>query len=168
MARHNSKRSALPRGYGLRDFAAFLIEVANDGVSDKRLTMKERARMRMNAKLLDDAIAELGKVLTDQQRRTLYQALASTCIIANHLTHNPVASRLHTAPATAARLEKKRTTRDIVAALAGGYPDLGPYRIASIIVGEVNKELGAKRRRPIKPDTIARMVAANQNTGRKQ
>jgi hypothetical protein len=64
MTYDNRKYSeTMPPGYGLRDFVTFLVDLANDGVLNKkgeqRLTAFERARLTGHSQLLSGAVEAL-------------------------------------------------------------------------------------------------------------
>jgi hypothetical protein len=68
----NTKDSdTMPPGYGLRDFVTLLVDLADDGVLDKKgrqqLTGGEHEKLRKHGRLLSSAVEELAQILTDGQ-----------------------------------------------------------------------------------------------------
>jgi hypothetical protein len=86
-AEPRSEASEIPRGYGLREFTAFLVEIAREGgASDLRLSDKERAKLIRHGGLLAASVDALTKPPQDgepsrERERILWQALGSACLI---------------------------------------------------------------------------------------
>jgi hypothetical protein len=169
-AEPRGKASEIPHGYGLREFIAFLVEIAREGASDPRLSDKERAKLNRHSGLLAASVDALTKPPQDgepsrEREIMLWQALGSACLITSFLVESPLqvrAIRERIERATEGTRTKSRQIGDVIAAEADKVlrrqPAATVGRIASLIERPVNERLEALRLSTLKPDTITRRV----------
>jgi hypothetical protein len=170
-AEPRSEASEIPRGYGLREFTAFLVEIAREGgASDLRLSDKERAKLIRHGGLLAASVDALTKPPQDgepsrERERILWQALGSACLITSFQVESPSqvrAIRERIERATEGTRAKSRQIADVIAAEANKVlrtqPAAKAGRIASLIERPVNEQLEALRLPTLKSDTIIRRV----------
>jgi hypothetical protein len=171
----------MPHGYGVRDFVAFLVEIAREaGASDPKLSDDERAKVIDRSKLLDASVKVLlnnpevksgSRLITVAKGKmalyehALWQAIGSACLITSFLVENHSQKRkLREAVAHMAEGTKKksRIIAEVIAAetdrILKKQPTASHWRIAALIIGPVNEQLAALRIAPLKEDTIARRV----------
>jgi hypothetical protein len=173
-----SVETALQRQQRELDLDQFVDVLVKGGIAawhDEELQPPDRALFLRQSSILSAAVAKLKTLLDDADPEirlarliTLHEALGAVALIARQRMEDPAADRVlkrlltwESAATAREGISAKKDRRDeIIIAVAKPFvqrhPTEGPWQIAPRAIEEINRQLEARNRGKMKPDTIAR------------